>query len=84
MLLTLTSFLPMQNTDLYPADTVRLTVLRERLDIRQMDWLHTDNTQSPQTEQLTSMRHRSADRLKCSADIWMTGLGTTSDMKVSC
>lgn len=81
MLLTLTSFLPMQKTDLYPADTVRLTVLRERSDIKQMDSLQTDNTQSFQTEQLTAMWHRSADRLEGSADIWMTGLGTTSDVE---
>lgn len=69
MLLALTSFLPMQKTDLYPTDTVRLTVLRERSDVRQMDSLQTDNTQSSQMEQLTAMRHRLADRLECSADI---------------
>lgn len=81
--LVLTELLPLQVTDLSPADTVMLTVSRDRPDVWQTDWLQTADTQSPQTEQLTVMRHRSVDRLERSADSRMTGLGTASDMEGS-
>lgn len=81
VLLVLTELLPLQITDLYPADTVMLTVLRDRPDVWQRDSLQTDDTQSSQTEQLTLMLHSSADRLERSADARITGLGTASDIE---
>lgn len=81
MLLVLTELLPLQVTDLLPADTVMLTVLRDRPDIWQTDSLQTADTQSPQMEQLTAVLHSSVDSFERSADSRMTGLGTASDIE---
>lgn len=60
---------------------VMLTVLRDAPNVWQKDSLHTDDTQSSQMEQLTVTLHWSALRLEDGADVRMTGLGTTSDIK---
>lgn len=81
MLLVLTKLLPLQVTDLLPADTVMLTVLRDRPDVWQTDSLQTADTQSPQTEQLTAVLHSSVDSFERSVDNRMTGLGTAADIE---
>lgn len=84
LLLVLTKLLPLQVTDLDPVDTVMRTVVRDPPDVWQTDSLQTDDTQSPQTEQLTVTLHSPADRLEVSADVRMTGLGTASDGEGNC
>lgn len=81
MLLELTKLLPLQVTDLSPAATLMLTAVRDRRAVWQTDALQTAASQSPQTEQLTATWHESGVRLERSAEIWMVGSGTASDIE---
>lgn len=77
--LVLTWLLPLQVTDLFPADMVMLTVPRDCPVLLQANPLQTANTQSSQMEHLTVMLHASSEWLE--VNIWMTGLGTASDIE---
>lgn len=79
-LLVLTRLLPLQTTDLSPAETLMLTFVRDSCDVLQLFSPHTDNNQSSRTEQLTVMLHSWADTLGFIVDILMTGLGTASEI----